>query len=325
MSKGNTNRRDVLAGMAGFGLSGILPSAAFAQDAMPHRRIPGTDESLPIVGLGSSKPVAQIADRGTGPIAGVLRALVANGGRVVDTWPRDPRNDAAFGEVLSEPDLADALFVASKIDRTGKEVGIRQFRDTLLHYRRDSVDLLQVFSLTDLDTQWATLKDFKEAGTARYIGVTVANRRLYEPLTAFLDREQPDFVQINYSISEREAEERMLPMLADRGIGVIINRPFMNGDLFGKLGDQPGAGMGSRVQLPHLGRVLPEVHPAAPGDHLRTDRDQQSRTYDGECTGLLWSHAGRGRAATHGGADRQRLSGENSSWSHVDLRQWRAS
>ena len=239
MSKGNTTRRDVLAGMAGLGMSGILPAAAFAQDGMPVRRIPGTDESLPIVGLGSSKPVAQIAERGTGPIAGVLRELVANGGSVVDTWPRDADNDAAFGDVLSEPDLTDALFVASKIDRTGREEGIRQFRDTLTRYRKDSVDLLQVFSLTDLDTQWANVKDFKEEGTARYVGVTVATRRLYEPLTAFLEKEQPDFVQINYSISEREAEDRMLPMLADRGIGVIINRPFMNGDLFGKLGDQP--------------------------------------------------------------------------------------
>jgi len=109
----------------------------------------------------------------------------------------------------------------------------------VIRYRRDSIDLLQVFSLTDLDTQWANLKDFREEGAVRYIGVTVANSRLYGSLTQFLEREQPDFVQINYSISEREAEQRMLPMLMDRGIGVIINRPFMNGDLFGKLGDTP--------------------------------------------------------------------------------------
>lgn len=239
MSAGNLTRRDVLAGVAGIGMSGLLPPLALAQDGMPRRRIPGTDEFLPLVGLGSSKPVAQIAERGTGPIAGVLRALVANGGSVVDSWPRDARNDAAFGEVLAEPDLRDALFLASKIDKTGKEEGVEQFRETLRLYRRDRIDLLQVLSLTDIDTQWANLRDIKEEGAARYIGVTVSTGRLYEPLTRFLEKEQPDFVQINYSISEREAEQRMLPMLRDRGIGVIINRPFMNGDLFGKLGDRP--------------------------------------------------------------------------------------
>jgi diketogulonate reductase-like aldo/keto reductase len=228
-----------MAAMAGLGITGWLPGVAPAQQGMPMRRIPGTDESLPLVGLGSSKPVAQIAERGTGPISGVLRALLANGGRVVDTWPRNADNDSAFGEVISAPDLRDSLFIASKIDRTGREAGIRQFRDTLAHYRRDSIDLLQIFSLTDLDTQWANLRDFREEGTARYLGVTVANSSLYEPLERFLEKEQPDFVQINYSISEREAEQRMLPMLMDRGIGVIINRPFMNGDLFGKLGESP--------------------------------------------------------------------------------------
>jgi diketogulonate reductase-like aldo/keto reductase len=239
MSTGKPTRRDVLTGMAGLGIAGMLPESAFAQQSMPLRRIPGTDESLPLVGLGSSKPVSQIAERGTEPIAGVLRALVANGGRVVDSWPRNPENDAAFGEVMNQPDLREELFVASKIDRTGREEGIRQFLDTLTHYQRDTIDLLQVFSLTDLDTQWTNLRDFKEQGATRYIGVTVATSRLYEPLTRFLDKEQPDFVQINYSISEREAENRMLPMLEARGIGVIINRPFMNGDLFGKLGDRP--------------------------------------------------------------------------------------
>jgi diketogulonate reductase-like aldo/keto reductase len=223
--------------MAALGASGLLPASA--QDGMPERRIPGTGESLPIIGLGSSKPVSQIAERGTDHLAGVLRALVANGGRVVDTWPRNADNDAAFGDVISQPDLRNALFIASKIDRTGREEGIAQFRETLRNYQRESIDLLQVFSLTDLDTQWANLKNFREEGTVRYIGVTVATSDLYEPLARFLEEEKPDFVQINYSISERGAEERMLPMLMDRGIGVIINRPFMNGDLFGKLADQP--------------------------------------------------------------------------------------
>jgi diketogulonate reductase-like aldo/keto reductase len=232
-------RRKFLALMSAVGLAGFAPGISLARDQMPKRRIPGTDEYLPIIGLGSSKPVAQIAERGTAAIASVLRALVESGGTVVDTWPRNRANDEAFGQVISEPDLRDTLFIASKIDQTGKQAGIEQFRETQRLYQRDTIDLMQVLSLTDLETQWANLGDFKASGEARYIGVTVSNADLYERLASFLRHEQPDFVQINYSITERGAEQRMLPMLQDKGVGVIINRPFMNGDYFRKLGDRP--------------------------------------------------------------------------------------
>jgi diketogulonate reductase-like aldo/keto reductase len=239
MADENTTRREFLALMSAMGASGLVPEGLSAQELMPTRQIPGTDESLPIVGLGSSKPVSQIAERGTRPIEEVIRALVANGGSVVDTWPRNPANDAAFGQVISDPDFRDSLFIASKIDRTGKQAGIEQFRQTQELYQRKTLDLVQVFSLTDLDTQWPNLKDWKASGGARYIGVTVSNEGLYGQLESFLKREKPDFVQINYSITERVAEERMLPMFADLGLAVLINRPFMNGDYFRRLGQEP--------------------------------------------------------------------------------------
>ena len=235
----NANRRDFLAYMSALGFSSLGSAELLAQEKMPVRKIPGTNESLPIIGLGSSKPVSQIAERGTDPIASVLRALVANGGSVVDTWPRNPANDEAFGRVINESDLRDSLFIASKIDKVGSEAGIEQFQETQRLYRRKTIDLMQVFSLTDLDSQWPNLQNFKESGETRYIGVTVASESLYGELEQFLQRENPDFVQINYSISERAAEDRMLPMCQDRGVGVIINRPFMNGSYFQRLGDRP--------------------------------------------------------------------------------------
>ena len=238
MTDNNTSRRDFLAYISALGLSGFGPTATFAQEQMPRRQIPGTDEWLPIIGLGSSKPVSQIVDRGTEHITAVLRALVANGGRVVDTWPRNPANDEPFGRVINEPDLRETLFVASKIDKVSREAGIQQFRDTQRLYQRETLDLVQVFSLTDLDTQWSNLKDWKASGEVRYTGVTVATARLYQDLERFLRSEKPDFVQINYSITERDAEDRMLPMCQDHGIAVIINRPFMNGEYFRKLGDR---------------------------------------------------------------------------------------
>jgi diketogulonate reductase-like aldo/keto reductase len=151
------------------------------------------------------------------------------GGKLVDTWPRNADNDAAVGRVIAAPDLRDRLFVTTKIDQAGKEAGIAQFRQTQRLYGRETLDLVQIFSLTDLDTHWPSLKEWKLAGQARYIGVTVAESRLYAQLEAFLARETPDFVQMNYSITEREVEDRLLPLAADRGAAVLINRPFMNG------------------------------------------------------------------------------------------------
>lgn len=231
------NRRQALGLAAAIGVASVQP--AVAQTTLPARRIPGTDESLPVIGLGSSKVVQQIATSGTAPLAAVLRQLVASGGAVVDTWPRNADNDAAFGRVIDEPDLRDALFVTTKIDRTGRDAGIAQFEETLQLYRRDPIDLAQIFSLTDVDNHWPSLRSFKDDGRARFIGVTVAESRLYDALADFLSRQTPDFVQINFSITEREAEERFLPMLADRGIGVIVNRPFMNGTYFDRLANEP--------------------------------------------------------------------------------------
>lgn len=232
-------RREALAMLSAMGAAGLAPSHALAQQQMPLRAVPSTGEMLPVVGLGSSKVVSQIADNGTEPVAAVLRALVANGGAVVDTWPRNPANDAGFGRVINEPDLRDSLFITTKIDQVGKEAGIAQFRQTQELYQRETIDLVQIFSLTDLETQWPNLKDWKAEGSARYIGVTVSNYERYDQLIEFLGRETPDFVQMNYSITERRAEERLLPMAADMGLAVLLNRPFMNGSYFGRLEGRP--------------------------------------------------------------------------------------
>ncbi len=234
-----TTRRDVLAMLSAAGVAGFGPVRSLAQERMPARAIPSTGEMLPVVGLGSSKVVSQISTNGPEALAAVLRALVANGGSVVDTWPRNPENDAGFGQVTSEPDLRDSLFITTKIDQTGKAAGIAQFRRTQQLYNRETVDLAQIFSLTDLDVQWPNLKDWKADGHARYIGVTVSQYRRYEQLEDFLQRETPDFVQMNYSITERRAEERLLPRAADQGLAVLINRPFMNGAYFGRLEGRP--------------------------------------------------------------------------------------
>ena len=242
MSGQMTTRRDLLAAVSAgtvLGVAGCTPFAALEQRAMPQRRIPATGEMLPVIGLGSSKVVQEIQTKGPEPLAGVLRTLVEHGGKLVDTWPRNADNDAAFGRVTSSAELRDKLFVTTKIDRVGKEAGIAQFRQTQRLYQRETFDLVQIFSLTDLEVHWPSLKEWKAAGHARYIGVTVAEEGLYAELERFLGREKPDFVQMNYSITERKSEERLLPLAAERGLAVLINRPFMNGAYFQRLEGKP--------------------------------------------------------------------------------------
>jgi len=237
MQKART-RREFLGLLSGSALS-VVSGGTRAQRSMPARAIPRTGEMLPIIGLGSTKPVTAIAEDGPERVAAVLRALVEHGGKVVDTWPRNEGNDGAFGRILSEPDLRGRLFVTINIDQVGKQAGTEQFERTLALYNRDSIDLVNVGSLIDLDVHWPSLEAWKDTGQARYIGVTAAQSNLYDRLESFLQRETPDFVEINYSVTERESEQRLLPMLADRGIAVLISRPFMNGAYFERLENQP--------------------------------------------------------------------------------------
>ena len=236
---GETNRRQFLSLVTAAAAAGLTPRLAHAQRAMPTREVPAGGERLPIIGFGSSKVVEEIATRGDEPLRQVLRTLAAEGGKVVDTWPRNPANDGRFGAVINEPELRGKLFVTTKLDKVGKEAGVAQFREAQRLYGRKPIDLVQIFSLTDLDTHWPSLRAWKDAGEARYIGVTVSEPRLHSALEAFLRRERPDFTQVNYSITEREAETTLLPLAADRGVAVLVNRPFMNGALFKRLAATP--------------------------------------------------------------------------------------
>jgi diketogulonate reductase-like aldo/keto reductase len=161
--------------------------------------------------------------------------LVAHGGRVVDTSPRSEEIDREFGQVLRSIEATDRLFVAAKLNTTDADTGIAQMRQSQRLFGRRTLDLVQVESLRGLDSHWPRLLEWKESGEARYIGVTVSNDSNHDRLEAFMRREAPDFVHVNYSVLETRAEERILPLAQDRGMAVIINRPFMNGSFFGRV------------------------------------------------------------------------------------------
>jgi diketogulonate reductase-like aldo/keto reductase len=229
----NTTRREFLARLSGLGVLCSLPFEIPAKENLPQRPIPGSDEMLPVIGLGSTKPVRQIPTAGTEPLENVIRMLMSFGGTVVDTSPRPESIDAEFGRLLEIPDFRDQLFIAAKVKTSGKEAGIAQFRQTQRLFGRRTLDLVQIESLTDLDTHWPSLREWQDAGEARYIGVTVSHEEKYQTLESFMRRESPDFVQLNYSVMETSAEEKLLPLAEERGIAVLVNGPFMNGDYFG--------------------------------------------------------------------------------------------
>lgn len=236
MAGSRTTRRDFLARVGGLAALLATPPRLLAQERLPTRPIPGTGESLPIVGFGSSKAVLEIPTKGPQPVAAVIRQLMSLGGRVVDTSVRTPDIDEVFGrEVLQEPDIRAGIFLATKINTTDAATGIEQMRQTQRLFDRPQVDLIQVESLRGIEHHWPRLQEWKASGETRYIGVTVAENFNHERLADFLGRESPDFVHVNYSLIEPGAEERILPAARDRGMAVLINRPFMNGTWFGRV------------------------------------------------------------------------------------------
>jgi diketogulonate reductase-like aldo/keto reductase len=227
----DTDRRAFLLQVAA--TSALLATSAPlpAQATIPTRRIPSTGEALPIIGFGSSAAVMDIPKSGAGEIEGVLKRLQELGGRVVDTSPRTEDIDKIFGQILQQPGR-QKLFIAAKINTLGEDKGVAQFRQSQRLFGRRTLDLIQIESLRDVALHWPHLKAWKESGEARYIGVTVSSASDHERMEAFLRKEKPDFAHVNYSVVETASEDRLLPLARERGMAVLINRPFMNGSYF---------------------------------------------------------------------------------------------
>lgn len=204
--------------------------------SMIKRPIPRTGESLPVIGLGTWQTFdvgPTKSDRE--PLKDVLREFVRLGGSVVDSSPMYGRAETVLGDLASELGLHKQLFLATKVWTSGRDPGIRQMEESLRRLRTGRIDLMQVHNLVDWRTHLATLRQWKEQGKVRYIGVTHYTASAYEQLAGVLEREDLDFVQFNYSVAEREAERRLLPLAANKRIAVLVNRPFAQGGLFSKV------------------------------------------------------------------------------------------
>jgi diketogulonate reductase-like aldo/keto reductase len=207
-----------------------------ATAALLTRAIPSSGEKIPVIGLGTSRVFdagSSAADRQ--PLEEVLALLVKHGGKLVDTSPMYGRAEAVTGEIAAKLKLRDSLFLATKVWTTGRDAGIKQMERSLELLGTKKLDLIQVHNLIDLETQLATLREWKKAGRIGYTGITHSRTGSQAEVASILEKEPVDFVQINYSLMEREADERVFPVAKDRGVAVIVNRPFGRGDLFDRV------------------------------------------------------------------------------------------
>ena len=214
------------------------PSRAGASPVL-ERPIPSSGEKLPVVGLGTWRTFdvgAAAAERE--PLNEVLGRLVALGGRVVDSSPMYGTAESVVGDLAGELGMTDKLFLATKVWTSGREAGIAQMEQSLRRLRTGRLDLMQIHNLLDWRTHLRTLRQWKETGRVRYLGVTHYTSSAYGELERVLRSEPLDFVQVNYSLGEREAQRRILPVAHERGIAVLVNRPFSEGGLFQRVRGQ---------------------------------------------------------------------------------------
>ena len=205
-----------------------------AASAMITRSIPSSGEAMPVIGLGTSQVFDVGGDAASRqPLAKVLRLMLEAGGKIVDTSPMYGRAEAVTGDLVTEAGVRPRVFLATKVWTSGREAGIAQMRRSAELLKSPVIDLIQIHNLLDWRIHLATLRAMKAEGKIRYIGITHYTTGALSELARILESEPGiDFVQCAYSLGTREAETALLPVAASRGVAVILNRPFEDGDLF---------------------------------------------------------------------------------------------
>ena len=236
----NESRRGVLRLLGGFGAVLALGPASGRTSRIMTRKIPSTGEEIPAVGLGTW----QVFDAGNDPAARaplreVIAAFSRAGGRLIDSSPMYRSAESVAGDLVAELALRERLFIATKVWTRGREDGIAQMDTSFRRLRVRQMDLMQVHNLLDADVHTKTLNDMKAKGRIRYTGITHYTSSAYAEVERQLKREKYDFLQINYSLAERESEKKLLNICREKGIAVIANRPFAEGAMFRRVRGKP--------------------------------------------------------------------------------------
>jgi len=235
------SRRTLLQGaavLAGAGLAPVAPRPAHAADTLITRPIPSSGERLPAMGIGTSRryEVAPTPEA-TAPLREAVERFVALGGRVIDTAPSYGTAEDVLGIILQG--LREKIFLATKVAARGREAAQAETERSFQRLRTDRIDLIAVHNLIDTETSLAVLRDLKEKGRIRYVGVTVWRDEQFPELETVMKREKLDFVQVNYALDSRLAAERILPLAVERGVAVMVNVPFGRDRLFKAVKDKP--------------------------------------------------------------------------------------
>ena len=231
MTETKWNRREAL--LAAAALAATPISSVARDERMLTREIPASGEALPVIGLGTYS-VFDVA--GSAEEIALRREIVATmtdaGGSLIDTSPMYNRSERVIGNIIEAGTDRNALFIATKVWTDGRESGIAQMQRSAELMNSEVIDLMQVHNLRDTDTHMGTIREWQRAGRIRYNGLTHYTAGAHAALEAAMRKHQPEFIQINYSLTEREADERLLPLAQDMGIAVLINRPYQAGRLF---------------------------------------------------------------------------------------------
>ena len=205
-----------------------------------QRPIPSSGELLPVIGMGTSRTFDTAGDPQTlARLSAVMQAMFDGRGTIIDSSPMYGEAESRVGDVLRAMPKAPPVFAATKVWTTGREEGIAQMQESARRMNVERFDLIAVHNLKDWQTHLATLKQWKQEGKVRYIGITTSHGRNHAALLELMRSQPLDFVQFSYNIEDRAAEEALLPLAADRGIATMINRPYQRGSLFKKSSGQP--------------------------------------------------------------------------------------
>ncbi|MGZ5034780.1 MAG: aldo/keto reductase [Usitatibacter sp.] len=242
------DRRQALGFIAGACSAALLPARGQASAPAHSRPIPASGERLPVIGLGTwiTFDVGGAESPARHARGEILRAFFAAGGRLIDSSPMYGSSEEVLGAEMRRLPAAP-LFSATKVWTVGALAGRRQMEHSRALWRLPRFDLMQVHNLLDWETHWPTLKAMKAEGRVRYIGMTTSHGRRHDELEKILRREKLDFVQVTYNLADRESERVLLPLAAERGCAVIINRPFDGGNLFGAKTAKPLPGWAAEI------------------------------------------------------------------------------
>jgi diketogulonate reductase-like aldo/keto reductase len=232
------NRRDACRLLAATAVAG--PALATETRTMLKRRIPSSGEQIPVIGMGSSNTFdVEDSAAATAPLREVLEALVEGGGTVIDTSPMYGRAESVLGDLIEDLGLRQSLWLATKVWTRGREAGAAQIAESMRRLRTDRLELLQTHNLLDWREHLPTLRSLAGTGKVRYLGLTHYRADAHAELERALTEQRFDWLQVNYSLAERAADARLLPFCLDKGVAVMANRPFADGEMFARVRNKP--------------------------------------------------------------------------------------